>query len=84
MTDEIFVQIYIPSISKTYDLKISNNLKMYDIRDILYELLSQEVDEDAFKKSDAVICDKESGIIFNINLSVGELKMRNGSQLMLI
>lgn len=84
MTDEIFVQIYIPSVSKTFDVKISNNLKIYEVRDILYDLLAQECDIDAFRKSNAAICDKESGIIFNINLSVGELKMRNGSQLMLI
>ena len=84
MTEEIFVQVFIPSISKTFDLKISNSLKIYEVQGILFELLSQECDTDAFIKSDAVICDKESGIIFNINLSVGELKMRNGSQLMLI
>jgi hypothetical protein len=84
MTDEIFVQIFIPSILKTYDLKLSNNLKIFEVRDILFEILAQECDVEALKKGEAVICDKESGIIFNINLSVGELKMRNGSQLMLI
>ena len=33
---------------------------------------------------DAVLCDAQTGIIFNINIEVAELGIKNGSQLMLI
>lgn len=82
--NEIFLQLFVPSVLKTFDIKVSKALRLYEIRDMLYDLLSQDIDVDVLKKSDPILCDRESGVIFNINLSVAELALRNGSQLMLI
>lgn len=81
---EIFVQVFVPSIQKIFDVKISKTLKIYELREILLELLATETDIEWLNKSKVILCDKDSGAIFNINLSIAELKMRNGSQLMLI
>jgi hypothetical protein len=82
--EELFLQIYIPAFSKSYDIKATKNLKIHEVRDMLFELLSADIDSSILNKSKAVLSDKESGVIFNINKSVGELKIRNGSSLMLI
>lgn len=82
--NEIFLQLFVPSVLKTFDIKVSKTLRLYEIRDMLYDLLSQDIDVDVLKKSNPILCDRESGVIFNINLSVAELALRNGSQLMLI
>ena len=81
---ELFVQIYLPSFNKTFDLKVSNTLKVYELQKMIYDLLKSEINTKALQKSKPVLCDKESGAIFNINLSLQELHLRNGSQLMLI
>ncbi len=81
---ELFVQIYLPSFNKTFDLKVSSELKVYELKNMVYTLLKSEVNTEILKKSKPVLCDKESGAIFNINLSLQELHLRNGSQLMLI
>ncbi len=82
--NEVFIQLFVPSVLKTFDIKVSKSLRLYEIRDMLYELLSSEIDVNVLKKCNPILCDKESGVIFNINLSVAELALRNGSQLMLI
>ena len=82
--EDLFLQIYIPSISKTFDIKATKNLKIYELKTMLFDLLSAEIDSEIFDKSKAVLSDKESGVILNINLSVEELRIRNGSSLMLI
>lgn len=82
--EELFLQIYIPSISKSYDIKVSKKLKIYELKSMLFDLLSSDVNQRALEQSKAVLSDKETGVILNINLSIEELKIRNGSSLMLI
>lgn len=82
--NELFLQIYVPSITKNFDVKVSPNLRMYELRAMLFDLISLECNIDLLKKSNAVLCDKETGAIFNINMSVRDLKVRNGSSLMLL
>lgn len=82
--EDLFVQIYLPSFNKTFDLKVSKLLKVYELQNMVYTLLKSEVNTNFLKKSKPILCDKESGAIFNINLSLQELHLRNGSQLMLI
>lgn len=82
--EELFLQIYIPSMSKSYDIKVSKKLKIYELKSMLFDLLSSDVNQRALEQSKAVFSDKETGVILNINLSIEELKIRNGSSLMLI
>lgn len=81
---EIYLQLYVSSIDRTFDIKASTNLMVYELKTMIFDLLSSEMDVELLKKSNPVLCDKQSGIIFNINLSISELGLRNGSQLMLI
>ena len=82
--EDLFLQIYIPSMSKSFDIKVTKNLKIYELKTMLFDLLSAEIDSEILDKSKAVLSDKESGVILNINLSVEEVRIRNGSSLMLI
>lgn len=82
--NDIYLQIYIPSENKTFDIKASRSLMMYQLKSMIYDVLSAEINVKHLKKSKAVLCDKQSGVIININMSIAELGLRNGSQLMLI
>lgn len=81
---DIYLQIYIPSENKTFDIKASRSLLMYQLSSMIFDVLSSEVDVELLEKSNSTLCDKQRGIIFNINMSIAELGLRNGSQLMLI
>lgn len=81
---DIYLQIYVPSKNRTFDIKASKSLMLYQLKSMIYDVISSEIDVELLEKSEPTLCDKQSGIIFNINMSIAELGLRNGSQLMLI
>ncbi len=82
--DKILVEIYLPAVNRNYDVYIPIKSKLYEIIVMLAGGFT-ELSGDYFSASDdAVICDKITGIIFNINMSAEELGLYNGAKLMLI
>lgn len=49
--NEVFIQLFVPSVLKTFDIKVSKSLRLYEIRDMLYELLSSEIDVNVLKNA---------------------------------
>jgi hypothetical protein len=82
--EKILVEVFVPSIEKTFDVYIPQNLKMFEI-EILLSTSIAELSSGYFAKSnDTVLCDRKNGIILDINKSALELGLQNGSTLMLI
>ena len=82
--DKVLVEIFVPVAGKSYDVFIPQTSKMSEIVLLVSKSIA-DLSGGKFK-SDAstILCDAESGNIFNINLSVYELEIKNGSRLMLI
>ena len=82
--DKLLVDIYVPAINKSYDVYIPLKSKLYELVTLLSGAFT-ELSEGYFTAlDDAVICDKATGIALNINMSAEELRLQNGSKLMLI
>lgn len=80
----IIVEVYLPAAKKTYDVKIPRTSCIWEITKLIANALT-ELSEGLYKASeDSVLLERESGAIFNINLSVEEAGLVNGSKLMLI
>lgn len=81
--EKVLVEIQIPSINQTYDIFLPLYLPVYEVLELVeraINILSQGLYR-ADKNS--ILCDK-TGEIMDINLSVFELEIHNGSKLMLI
>ena len=71
-------------VAEKYDVFIPLKSKMRDVIKMVACALT-ELSNGKYKAADdAVLCDAQTGIIFNINIEVAELGIKNGSQLMLI
>lgn len=82
--EKILVEVFVPVLENSYDIFIPVQSMMYDILDLIKKALT-EMSGGRFKANeDTVICSRENGAILNINLSVVELELKNGSKLMLI
>jgi peptide subunit release factor 1 (eRF1) len=82
--NKVLVEILLPATDQSFDVFIPLDSRMSDVLQMVSTLLS-ELSDGKFKASrDAVLCDAASGIIFNINMFVSELGIKNGSKLMLI
>lgn len=84
MNNKVLVEISLPAAGQKYDVYIPLESKMSEVVKLVSNALA-DLSEGKYKATeDAVLCDAETGIIFNINTEVAELNIRNGSHLMLI
>lgn len=84
MNNKALVEVIIPAAGAKFDAFIPLDSKMSQVLKLLAHVMS-EMSAGKYKASDdAVLCDADTGIIFNINMEVAELHIKNGSRLMLI
>lgn len=48
---EIYLQLYVSSIDRTFDIKASTNLMVYELKTMIFDLLSSEMDVELLKKA---------------------------------
>lgn len=84
MNNKALVEIIIPAASQKYDVYIPLDSKMSEVVAMVANALSDLSNGRYKATSDAVLCDADTGIIFNINTEVAELGIKTGSRLMLI
>lgn len=82
--NKIIVEIYIPIIGKSYDVFIPKNKKLYEVSQLLAKSISDLTDGMFVMSDNNVLCDLVTGQVLDINLSVNDLGLKNGSRLMLI
>ena len=82
--NKVLVEIILPAADKSFDVYIPLESQMSEVLTLVSAVLSDLSDGKYKAKDDAVLCDATSGIIYNINMAIAELGIKNGSKLMLI
>ena len=84
--EKVLVEIFVPAANRSFDVFIPQTSKMNEVVILVSKTLSNLSNGKYRSEADAsaILCDAESGNILNINSSVYELKIKNGSKLMLI
>lgn len=84
MKNKILIQVEIPMIEKTYDLYIPVNKKVGTIKRLIEEAV-QEITDDEYKTSETTnFYSKETGMIYDVNLTIRDTDLKNGSRIILI
>ena len=81
--DKILVNIFVPIINSSYDMFIPVSLKVYTVLELIKKSVA-EMSDGRFIANENVLCFRGDGSIIDINLSVLETEIKNGSRLMLI
>ena len=84
MNNKALVEIVVPAAAQKYDVYIPLESKMSEVVKMVANALSDLSDGKYRATEDAILCDAETGIIFNVNMEVAELGIKTGSRLMLI
>lgn len=82
--DKVLVEIFVPAAGRSFDVFIPQTSRMSEVVALASKILSELSNGKYQADPSAILCDAKSGNIFNINLSVYELEIKNGSKLMLI
>lgn len=82
--NKILVEISVPAAARKFDVYIPLESKMSAVVKMVAVALS-DLSEGKYKATeDTILCDADTGVIFNINMEVAELGIKTGSRLMLI
>ena len=82
--NKILIELEIPLIEKKYDLFIPINKKVGTIKSLIEEALI-ELTEDAYKiKESTNLYSKETGAIYDVNQTVRDTDLKNGSRIILL
>lgn len=84
MNNKILVELEIPLIEKKYDLFIPINKKIGTIKTLIENVLVELTDEAYVPKNDTNFYSKETGEIFDVNKTVRDTNLKNGSRIILI
>lgn len=82
--NKVLVELSVPAANKKFDIFIPVTSKMFDVRKMLVKVINDLCEGTYIASDDVVICEKESGIIYNINLEIAELGIENGTKLIMI
>lgn len=84
MNNKILIELEIPLIEKRYDLFIPINKKIGTVKNLIENALVELTDSAYVTKDDSNFYSKETGEIFDVNKTVRDTNLRNGSRIILI
>ncbi len=84
MNNKILIELEIPLIEKKYDLFIPINKKIGTIKHLIENALVDLTDNAYVPRDDSNFYSKETGQIFDVNKTVRDTELRNGSRIILI
>ena len=84
MNNKILIELEIPLIEKKYDLFIPINKKIGTIKRLIENALDDLTDNAYVPRDDSNFYSKETGQIFDVNKTVRDTELRNGSRIILL
>ena len=84
MNNKVLVDVIVPLLEEKYQLYIPINKRISVVIKLIEKALKEMTNGYYPVKEGSVIIDVESGNVFDINITVKESKMINGSQIILL
>lgn len=82
--NKILIRLYIPLIEKSYDIYIPINKKVGTVKTLIEAGLSELTDNEYIGNQETNFYSKETGQIYNVNKTVRDTDLKNGSKIILI
>ncbi len=82
--DKILVEVFVPALERSFDMLFPVLSPMSEVLELVERAVTELADGRFIASEDTTLCYREEGSIVDINKSVCELGIHNGSQLMLI
>ena len=82
--NQVLVKLYVPDIEKIYDVWIPSHKRIYNVISLLVKAIN-EMNDNSYRKNDMPsLYDKVTAKAYDINLSIKETDIRNGTELVLM
>lgn len=84
MKNKILIELEIPLVEKKYDLFIPINKKIGTIKKLIENSLKELTDTNYEIREDTNLYSKDTGEIYDVNKTVRDTDLKNGSRIILI
>lgn len=81
---KVTLEVYLPAALRTFDVQVSIDARLSRVTELAAKALGDLSGGLYAADSGSVLCRRETGEILNVNMTVWELGIQNGSRLMLI
>ena len=82
--NKILIELEIPLLEKKYDLFIPINKKIGTIKQLIEDSLQELTESDYEIREDTNFYSKDTGDIYDVNKTVKDTDLKNGSRIILI
>ena len=82
--NKILVELEIPLIEKEYDLFIPINKKVGTIKSLIEQALVELTENAYIIKDDANLFSKDTGMMYDVNDTIRDTDLKNGSRIILL
>ena len=82
--NKVLVKLYVPMIQQQYDIWIPSHKKIYNVIYLLTKAINELMDGCYNPSNMPVLYDKLTNQPYDVNLSIKDSTIRNGSELVLI
>lgn len=82
--NKILIELEIPLIEKEYDLFIPINKKVGTIKSLIEQALVELTENAYIIKEDSNLFSKDTGIMYDVNDTVRDTDLKNGSRIILL
>ncbi len=82
--NKVMVTLFIPVTGESYDLLLPRVISVEQATTLIASFFQEQAGGAFRADENTVLCSMEDGSIYNVNSSVEDLHLKNGSRLMLI
>ena len=82
--NKVLVKLYVPTIEKEYDVWIPLNRRIYTTIKLIVKAINEFTNGEYSPSKLPVLYDRKTAKPFDINLTIGESTIRNGSEIIII
>ncbi|MBQ5951820.1 MAG: methyltransferase [Lachnospiraceae bacterium] len=81
---KVLTEVYVPSVGETFEIYLPAESRVSEVLPLIQQAVA-ELTAGAFRPNgEVVLCERESGMVYNINMTVEEIGLKNGSRLMIV
>lgn len=82
--NKIIVELFVPASEHKYEIKIPESIQMFKVLELIRRAVVETEDGRYVPDETAILCDRNTGDIINLNMTAFEIGIKNGSKLMII
>lgn len=82
--NKILVKLYIPMLSKEYDIWVPINRRIHNVIKLIVKALNELTDGEYNPKIMPLLYDKHTALPYDINLTIRESSIESGSEIVLL